>query len=345
MKANMFAVSIFLLLLVILLIVNAGCESAKNKHVTPEHTVAQETPSQLNSESKQENTLDKIITQIWEERKQKKHKEVIAKVDLLLSNEDCDEDTTATMLFLKADSFRQLGRFDEAIEIFELVAQKYSYAQWIDPEYDEIKVKELCEVGVRLVSERDRSPFPERSEAYTGLAWNYLNIRRFETSLFFADICIKRFEAEAIKQQAEYSSRQTPPIYEPDPSKNKELNEDFWALNDVGTCWLICGQSYEKMADKLIGEPGNSVSEKCIKFCAAIECFNQVIDKYPGAWCFDSRGPWYWRVKDGAKRRNDIIQSQKLSKLNCDQVACKKILLGKEKIFQDGENRMERDVR
>lgn len=151
----------------VFLTISVGCKNVSDKHMSGDSIVSQPTNIQADNESEQGDTQTRIINEIWNAIERRRHEEAIGKVDLLLSSRDCDEDTKATMLFLKADSLRQLRRFEEATEIFKLVIDEYSFNRWIGPQYEMIRVIDLCETGLHLVSEKDRSEFPESPGDYT----------------------------------------------------------------------------------------------------------------------------------------------------------------------------------
>jgi hypothetical protein len=43
----------------------------------------------------------------------------------------------------------------------------------------------------------------------------------------------------------------------------------------------------------------------------AVQCYEEIIKKYPSAQCFDPKGPWYWSVKKGAEDHRAIIKLTK----------------------------------
>ncbi len=66
----------------------------------------------------------------------------------------------------------------------------------------------------------------------------------------------------------------------------KEETEKLWALNDVGTCYFILGQSLE--ADGRTKE--------------ALAAYKTLTEDLPFAQCWDEKG-WFWKPADGAREK------------------------------------------
>lgn len=242
------------------------------------------------------------MSEIWRLRRDGKHKEVIRLIDELMASEELDYDTKGLCLFLQGDSYRRIGDFAKAREYLDRVIYEYPMAKYKDERYGEIDVKPECDVAILLVVERDACPFPESSQDYTALGWTYLGRRKLSTAIAMAEACIVRFQSSAIKQQSDHGRAYGKgwPDLKPDPNENTDILERYWALYDVGTCFFILGQAYERQAD-MARENQRLLYEK------AISCYDEVIRKYAGAQCFDPRGPWYWRVKEGVERQINLI--------------------------------------
>ena len=71
------------------------------------------------------------------------------------------------------------------------------------------------------------------SETLTTRAWQALETGDYDLTLTFTNKCIQLYTKDAIKQQ-DRLSRFAP----------KEQAFDYWALNDVGTCYFIMGEAY-----------------------------------------------------------------------------------------------------
>jgi len=248
------------------------------------------------------------LAHIWILRREGQHEEVVKEADRVV-NDGADPDMLGTALYLKADSLRQLGEYAKSEQLFSEVLDKYPNVGWEDPTVGgRIHVSPLCEVGRILAKEQDRSPFPESSEAYTSLSWNYLNKGRFDPARILATACIRSFEEVANQQEAAYRRRyrSKDPQLSPNPNDNQDILQQYWALFDVGTCHFIIGQAFQREAD-LLKDDGGQVARMRTLYDEAIQQYNTVIDSYSGAWCFDPHGPWYWSVARGAKDNKNIV--------------------------------------
>lgn len=273
--------------------------------------------SEVESAAESQTALVRTMEDIWALRKQGAREKLIQATDNFLQAGRADENTKGTCFFLKGDCQRQLGKFKEAEVTFQIVISDYNDAVWPDPNVRPsgyVPVKPQVDVGLRLVAERDRCRFPEDSNSYTTLAWKYLDRERFDTAIFFAWECIRRFGTEAVEQQkrhvAEYKER-LPELW-PDPKKNEGILQKYWALYDVGTCCLIVGQAYEYKADGVV-KRGN-VQEARRLYDKAIRQYGVVVTDYPASQCFDPRGPWFWSVRKGAVERINRITDRKLKR-------------------------------
>ncbi len=289
----------------------AGCadENGERKALSRQRPTTKPTGEGGEDSIKRETAVPQkhTIGELWILRRDGKHKEVIRYVDELMGIEELDYDTKGTCLFLQGDSYRQIGEFAKARDRLGQATREYARARYKDPRYGYIEVRQECEVATSLVAERDTCPFPESSRAYVTLAWARLNRKRFEVAMAIAEACIVRFQGIAAKQQLDHAREYGDgwPDLSPDPDKNKDVLEKYWALYDVATCFFILGQAYEKQAN-VARENQKLLYEK------AIGCYDEIIRKYPGAQCFDPRGPWYFRAKEAAERQINLISSDKL---------------------------------
>jgi tetratricopeptide (TPR) repeat protein len=285
---------------VIFLIWITGCDD----NATTRPPAVQVRPSTTGSEGPQTPTM----TRIWDLRRERQPRAVIEECDRVVA-EGAGPDVLGAALYVKADSLRQLGEYAPSEQLFGEVLAKYPNAGWDDPGVGgRIHAAPLCKVGRILASEKDSSPFPETSEAYTTLAWKYLNKGRFETARMLATTCIHSFEEVAQQQQDAYKRRYGSRTLQlsPNPRDNEPVLEQFWALFDVGTCHFIVGQAFQREADLLADDAEHAANKRTL-YDAAIQEYNTVIEKYSGAWCFDPRGPWYWSVAKGANDNKNII--------------------------------------
>ena len=94
------------------------------------------------------------------------------------------------------------------------------------------------------------------------------------------------FESDAISQQEALSE---PPLLGSANSTQKQNILSNWALNDVGSCYFILGQSLENLGQL---EKAKNIYVKAQRF------------PYARAW--DPQG-WFWSPAEGAKNRLDEL--------------------------------------
>ena len=117
------------------------------------------------------------------------------------------------------------------------------------------------------------------SETLTKKAWEALNAGDHEAVEAYTKKCIELYEAKAHQQAVSLSD------FAP-----KEQAFNYWALNDVATCYLILGQSL--LAQDKVKE--------------AQEDFKIVIERFPFAQAWDPQG-WFWHVAQAAKDKLNTI--------------------------------------
>ncbi|MBN1522808.1 MAG: tetratricopeptide repeat protein [Candidatus Aureabacteria bacterium] len=111
-------------------------------------------------------------------------------------------------------------------------------------------------------------------EGLTTKARGALEAKEYEAALAYADKCITSFFQKAVEQQSSLS----------DFAPQDEASS-YWALNAVGICYFIKGKAYRGMNDNK----------------KAISSFQQVIELFPHAQCWDDAGEYFWKVADAAK--------------------------------------------
>lgn len=118
------------------------------------------------------------------------------------------------------------------------------------------------------------------SSGLTTKAWEALGQKNYALADTYANKCIEMYAGEAAKQQASLTA--------PAP---KDKAFDYWALNDVGTCYFILGQSLEQQG----------------KTSEALAAYKALVDKYGFAQCWDTKG-WFWAPADAAKGRVKALE-------------------------------------
>ena len=114
-------------------------------------------------------------------------------------------------------------------------------------------------------------------------AWDALGAGEYADAVAYTEKCSELYEEEAKKMQASLSEK---------APKGKE--HDYWALNDVGTCYFIRGEALVKLN----------------KNAEALEAYTVVADQlyYSQAW--DPKG-WFWSPASAAKQKIIILAAKK----------------------------------
>ena len=114
------------------------------------------------------------------------------------------------------------------------------------------------------------------SSTLTGKAWEALSSGDHELVMTYTNKCIEMYMAKAKEMQASLSAM---------PTGSQAEVSKFWALNDVGTCLFIQGQTLQKNGHKE----------------AAVKTFKQLVDELKYAQTWDTNG-WFWSPAGAAKK-------------------------------------------
>lgn len=117
------------------------------------------------------------------------------------------------------------------------------------------------------------------SSTLTTKAWEALGRGDIDATLTYVNKCISMYEAEAKAMQASLSGFV--------PTEPREGVFEYWALNDVGTCYFIKGEALLKRGDT----------------AGAKAAFDTVVNQFGYAQCWDTRG-WFWKPADAAKQKS-----------------------------------------
>lgn len=117
----------------------------------------------------------------------------------------------------------------------------------------------------------------------TGKAWQAYGANSYDTAIAYAQKCIDTFKQQALDQQKTLTA--------PVDASNKDAVFAEWALNDVGTCYYIMGQAYEKKGDN--------------KNAAA--AYTYLVQNLPFTQCYDPKG-WFWKPAEAAKERIKALE-------------------------------------
>ncbi len=188
----------------------------------------------------------------------------------------------ATCYFIQGQSLLAQGKVKEAQAAFQTVIERFPHAQCWDPRGWFWRVADGASDKLQTIG----TPYDfgdYTSETLTTKAWQALDAKDYKGVDIYTKKCIELYEAEAKKQQASLTE------FAP---KEKAFN--YWALNDVTTCYFILGESL--------------LSQK--RYPEAKAAFDRVVNDFGFAQCWDPKG-WFWKVAVGARGRlNKILAEQ-----------------------------------
>jgi tetratricopeptide (TPR) repeat protein len=178
----------------------------------------------------------------------------------------------ATCMFIKGTALKEQRKKQEAKEIFREIIDQYPFAQCWDPRGWFWKVAPAAQDQIDCIDLNvDFGSYT--SETLTTRAWGALDAGKYRIAELYANKCIELYVAEAKKMQATL-----------DNFAGKGLEFNYWALNDVATCYFIKGRVLQRQG----------------KYRDAQPYFRTVVEEFPSAQCWDPRG-WFWKVAQAAK--------------------------------------------
>lgn len=113
-------------------------------------------------------------------------------------------------------------------------------------------------------------------------SWDALGEGNFEHVLKYTDKCAELYEEKAREMQASLKAK-------PDAKDT----HDYWALNDVGTCFFIRGEALTKLR----------------RYEEALEAFTLLKDELYYAQAWDPKG-WFWSPSDAAYPRIEMLKAR-----------------------------------
>ena len=113
-------------------------------------------------------------------------------------------------------------------------------------------------------------------------AWEALGEGKYQDAVKYTEKCAGLYEEQARDMQASLSAK---------PST--ENVHDYWALNDVGTCYFIRGEALVKLK----------------KEAEAMAAFKVVRDELFYAQAWDPKG-WFWSPSDAAYPRVEMLEAK-----------------------------------
>ena len=188
----------------------------------------------------------------------------------------------ATCYFIRGEVYQELDELDKAREAYQTIIDKLGFAQCWDPKGWFWKVAEGAKDKLALLG-TGYDFGDSTTQTLTTKAWGALNAKDYYAVELYTNKCIDLFEKNALEQQASVSDF---PDTKADENNNGilDVHENFWALNDVGTCHFILG--------KAVAEQGKQEE--------ANKHFEKIINELSYAQCWDPQG-WFWKVKSGAQ--------------------------------------------
>jgi len=118
------------------------------------------------------------------------------------------------------------------------------------------------------------------SSAITTKAWQALDSKNYPAVLAYTNKCIDSFKAQAVEMQGKLKE-----------AAPKDSASQYWALNDVGTCYFIQGKALDDQGDKK----------------GAMAAYKFLTDNLSFAQCWDTKG-WFWKPADAARKRLAELQ-------------------------------------
>lgn len=113
-------------------------------------------------------------------------------------------------------------------------------------------------------------------------AWEALGEGKYANAVKYTEKCAELYEDEAREMQAALNAK---------PSADK--THEYWALNDVGTCYFIRGEALMKLGE----------------YDQALAAYKVVMDELYYAQAWDPKG-WFWSPSDAAAPKIQMIRAR-----------------------------------
>ncbi len=123
------------------------------------------------------------------------------------------------------------------------------------------------------------------SQTLTNKAWDAFNAKNYVNAKAYAQKCIELYKDQAVAMQKALAA----------PATEQEEVLKSWALNDVGACYFILGQSLEAEG----------------KGKEAIAPLKFLVDNLSYAQVWDTNG-WFWTPADAARERVKALEFEAL---------------------------------
>jgi tetratricopeptide (TPR) repeat protein len=113
-------------------------------------------------------------------------------------------------------------------------------------------------------------------------SWEMLGEGNYEAVLNYTEKCAELYEEKAREMQSSMSAKASP-----------DKVNDYWALNDVGTCYFIRGEALTKLR----------------QYEEALIAYKIVRDELNYAQAWDPKG-WYWSPSDAAYTKVHMLEAK-----------------------------------
>lgn len=113
-------------------------------------------------------------------------------------------------------------------------------------------------------------------------SWDALGEGRYEDAVKYTEKCTELYAGEARQMQGSLSAKAP-----------KEHAHDYWALNDVGTCYFIRGEALMKLK----------------KDDEALAAYKTLVSDFYYAQSWDPKG-WFWAPADAAAQKIELIEAR-----------------------------------
>ena len=184
----------------------------------------------------------------------------------------------ATSYFIRGQSLLAQGKIQDAQQAFQAVIEQFPFAQAWDPQGWFWHVADAASDKLSTIG----TPYDfgdYKSETLVRKAWGALDKSDHRGVELYVKKCIELYEADAKRQQASLGGF---------PLKEKVF--EYWALNDVATCYFVLGESL--------------IAQK--RYQEARATFERVINDFDFAQAWDPKG-WFWKIAVGARDRLNKI--------------------------------------
>jgi tetratricopeptide (TPR) repeat protein len=141
----------------------------------------------------------------------------------------------------------------------------------------------VAAVALADVHTADSPDYGDQSSATLMIkGWEALEERKYEDAVKVTERCTELYEGKAREMQAGLEAK---------PSA--DVANDYWALNDVGTCYFIQGEALTELR----------------QYDAALAAYKVVMDElyYSQAW--DTKG-WFWSPADAAAPKIQMLEAR-----------------------------------